>query len=653
MIELTELAEQLLDKLPWFLRDPDPNIYLSDNFVVLDLETNTKGHNRSPSSCWQENSIVCGSWCAGIDGPAQHIYGNEYHMAPLLEAIEEADFCVAYNGKFDLGYLRRAGVDLHKVLLYDPMIGEYVLAANKKVPLSLDAVMTRRYGVSKARYVQLCMEGGVDPEDIPRSLLRDRCNSDILMTRQLFLDQREEIADKGLLPCVFTRCVLSPALADIESVGACVDKEAVEAQYRESSLKLAAVEQQIEEFAEGINMRSPKQVSEFLYENLKFPVPTKGRGRNKTEHRTTKTEDIIQFTAKTKRQEKFIELKREFARHNADVGKTLSFFHGVATDNLYPEPIFFAQFNQCVTVTHRLSSSGITRTFEHIKDAKGKAVSKSTQFQNFPRKYKPLFKARKKGWLVGEADGSQLEFRVAAFLGQCRVATQEIINSVDVHKQTAMVINDVSIENVTGAMRTDAKKDTFKPLYGGQTGTPEQMKYYEWFREHYEGIGKVQQQWKDDAVISKQVKLPHGFIFYFPNASLNASGYVQGSTNICNYPVQHFATAEIIPIAIVHLWHFMKELESFIVNTIHDSVVSELHPDECDLYRDYALEAFTTFVYRYLLLVYGVRFNVPLGIGCKIGEHWGTGTEYKCSPMPPFIMDGIDYTNLQTEWVED
>jgi len=125
------------------------------------------------------------------------------------------------------------------------------------------------------------------------------------------------------------------------------------------------------------------------------------------------------------------------------------------------------------------------------------------------------------------------------------------------------------------------------------------------------------------------------------------------STNLFNYPVQPFATAEIIPVAIVYLWHMMLHLDSFLVNTVHDSVISELHPDEQDIFTEYSLYAFTTLVYFYLKEVYNVEFNVPLGIGVKIGDNWGTGHEQKCSPRPPYLMEGIDYSNLLTEWVDD
>lgn len=648
---LDGVPQAMLDALPNFLLAPDPEIYLSDNFIVLDLETNTKGDGGSPQPCWKANSIVCGSWCHGLKGEPHNIYGNELQLGDLVDAMESADFVVAHNGKFDIGWMKRAGIDMHKVLLYDTMIAEYCINGNRQTELSLNALSTKYLGESKAHFIDICMKGKVDPEDMPRSKLIERCNWDILHTRDLFLTQLDKICKCGLLGHVYTRCILSVALADIESNGMHVDRDAVAVRYRESATKLALATAELDLFTGGINPRSPKQVKEFVYEVLKFKPKRRGKGKGGEPIYSTRTEDLLQLKATTKRQREFVKLKKEFALYNAEVTKNLLFFHGVSTDKRtdIDEGVLYAQFNQCITKTHRLSSSGIKRTFDHIKDDKGKPVSKSVQFQNFSRKFKPLFNPRKRGWSMGEADGSQLEFRVAAFLGQCPIATQDIVNNLDIHSQTAQVLCDAGQET----SRQDAKAHTFKPLFGGQSGTEAEVAYYKWFNEHYNGIGDAQQSWIDTAVKTKKVKMIHGFTFFFPDCHMQSSGYVTNSTNIKNYPVQHFATAEIIPIAVAYMWHAMKTMESFLVNTIHDSVIAELHPDEHQQFTDYSLHAFTTLVYHYLQAVYGVEFNVPLGIGVKIGEHWGTGSEVKCVPLPPYEMLGIDYSQLITEWIED
>ena len=42
-------------------------------------------------------------------------------------------------------------------------------------------------------------------------------------------------------------------------------------------------------------------------------------------------------------------------------------------------------------------------------------------------------------------------------------------------------------------------------------------------------------------------------------------------------------------------------------------------------------------VYSYLDTVYDMKFNVPLGIGHKAGEHWSEGKEVKVQKEPPYV----------------
>ena len=646
---LKEIPKELLDRLPAHVLHPNPYIYMSENYVTFDLETNTKGDGGSPAPCWPENNAVCGSWCIGEKGEAHNIYGNQLEYSELVDALEKADFVVAFNGKFDIGWMMRAGIDPYKLILYDPMIAEYVLNGNQTKPLNLDHI-AKTYGFKgKDDFINICMKNGVDPEDMPISLLVERCDSDIIQTRAVFQKQRDKMERKNLFGLIYTRCLLSMPLADIEANGMCLDADAVHKLYTERSIGLAEAVAEMDEFTGGINPRSVPQVREFIYDVLKFKPKT--RGRAKEPIYSTKTEDLLALTATNKKQRQYVELKKRWSGFNADVTKNLLFFNGVITDKLRPGNIFHAQFNQCVTKTHRLSSSGIKRTFPHMLDDKGKPLTKSVQFQNFKREFKPIMRARNEGWLMGEGDGSQLEFRVAGFMGQCKVCTQEIVDGVDVHVQSASIINDLPKEKVTKDMRTAAKSDTFKPLFGGQSGTEGQVAYYKWFAEHYAGVAEVQQKWIDQALAKKRVVLPHGMIFYFPYCNMQASGYVTDSTNIKNYGIQSFATAEIIPIAVVYLWHLMRMMESFLVNTVHDSAIAELHPDEAAEFTELCKYSFTHLVYHYLKEVYDVEFNVPLGVGVKIGPNWGKGDEVVCAPMPPFKMKGVDYTNLQSDWV--
>ena len=584
--------------------------YLSDNYVVLDFETTNIDYGNAAEP---DNRLILSCWKTAKTN-VKALWGSEYKIQRVLDAISRADFVVAHNAKMELKWLVRAGLDLSNVLVYDTMIGDYVLAGNRSVALSLGEV-SKRYGYGdKDKYVQSMLDSGVCPSQMPTNLLLRRCTKDVLQTEAVFLLQRDALRQAGLLPVQYTRCFATPMLADIEMRGMHLDAERVRAAYVAGRTQLNEVEAELQEFTGGLNPRSPKQVAEYLYDKLGFDCP-KVKGQPV---RATDKAAIAGLRASTPEQEKFLELKRKHAVLEAEVSKALEKFNDCINDES-SDDVLLASFNQCITQTHRLSSSG---------------SKYKVQFQNFARKFKPLFNARNPGWLIGEPDGSQLEFRVAGFLGQDRQAYEDIMNKVDVHTFTAQTLT-------AAGQKTDrqgAKSHTFKPLYGGQSGTKAEKAYYTAFRLKYPGIAAAQEAWKRTVLLHKKLRTCTGLTFYWPDTTQDRSGYITNSTAICNYPVQSLATADIIPIAVTYLWRAMRAhgMKSFLVNTVHDSAVAELHPDEVELFKSLSVKAFTEDVYRYLKEVYNIEFNFPLGVGCKIGTHWGEGTEYSTQVVPPF-----------------
>jgi DNA polymerase I-like protein with 3'-5' exonuclease and polymerase domains len=125
--------------------------------------------------------------------------------------------------------------------------------------------------------------------------------------------------------------------------------------------------------------------------------------------------------------------------------------------------------------------------------------------------------------------------------------------------------------------------------------------------------------------------------YYWPDTKMQRSGYVTNTTSICNYPVQAFATAEIIPIALIYMWHYIKLLpiEMLLVNTVHDSVIAELPEEEIPYFHALSERCFLTEVYDYLRVVYGVEFTVPLAAGVKTATHWGATDEETVYQMKP------------------
>ena len=600
---------------PKHLNDLDPSILLSDNYVVLDVETTNKQFG---DATVPENRLVVTVFTDG-KGSVHYTTRGEFEHGGLVAAIERADLLVAHNAKMELKWLSRMGADLSKIMPYCTMIGEHVLHGNVRVGKSL-GVVTQRYGLgTKDPYVDKLMRKGVCPSEMPFSFIKGRCIKDVVQTEQVFLQQRKLLEEKGLLPVMYTRCLLTPVLADIELRGLALDPERVQEEYKRCHAELEKVKERLEQVAAGVNPKSPKQMGEFLYDTMGFAELSRRGKPLRTDKggRLTDVATIQRLTAKTKAQAEYQELMQKFSVLDAEMSKALSKFKECVENG----DLLYAQFNQAVTATHRLSSSG---------------TAYKVQFQNLPRKFKPLFMARlrEQGWVVGEIDGAQLEFRVAGYLGQDMQAYTDILNGEDVHSFTSKVLTEAGQKTD----RQGAKEHTFKPLYGGESGTKAEQAYYAAFKAKYQGVAKAQEQWKSEVLRTKQLRVASGLIFHWPDTRVTGTGYITNSTSICNYPVQSLATAEIIPIAVVYMWHTIKlqGLQSFMVNTIHDSVISEIHPDEVQQMKDIGEDCFTTKVYHYLEKVYGIRFNVPLGTGFKAGEHWSEGKELKYQLEPPY-----------------
>jgi DNA polymerase-1 len=441
--------------------------------------------------------------------------------------------------------------------------------------------------------------------------------ADTVNERDIFLKQRERLKELGLLGICYTRCLTCVVLADIERYGLYLDAERVRAEYDKVSTRLAELELACNQYTGGINANSHKQMGEFLYDRLGFEELKGRRGepiRTAGGKRATDAATLAKLRPTTETQRAFqtlvLERQKVYKQH-----QILAKLIGACDEE---GNLLYARFNQSVTQTHRLSSGG----------ARWKV-----QFQNIPRAYKALFQARRPGWLVGEADGAQLEFRVAAHLGRDRTALEDIRNKVDVHKNTAKAY--LNKQDINKDERQDHKPQTFEPLYGKLYGsTPAAQRYIDYFHDRYSQIYETQTEWTWEVLKTKELVTEWGMRFYWPDTVMEErrrKPYIKNTTSIFNYPVQSFATAEIILISLVYLWHRVKSLDLslFLVNTVHDSIICELPQEELPWWKALSYTCFTHDTYRYLDEVYAVKFTVPLGVEVKISPHWGDDDEIK------------------------
>jgi DNA polymerase I-like protein with 3'-5' exonuclease and polymerase domains len=262
------------------------------------------------------------------------------------------------------------------------------------------------------------------------------------------------------------------------------------------------------------------------------------------------------------------------------------------------------------------------RLLQH-RTSTGRFSGADPNMQNMPRggtfPVKKIFVSRWDGGKILEADFAQLEFRTAAYLSQDATAIKEIEDGFDVHSYTAQVITDAG----QPTSRQEAKAHTFAPLYGatGFGRSEAEASYYEQFSSKYKGVAKWHKTLASEALQTGRIKIPSGRSFAFPDVVRRGNGSVSHFTQIKNYPVQAFATADIVPLVLMTIDNMLMNMDSCIVNTVHDSIVIDVHPDEVGDVLN-IVNSINSEMKKLIDTRWNIDFNVPLKLDAKIGDNW-------------------------------
>ena len=316
----------------------------------------------------------------------------------------------------------------------------------------------------------------------------------------------------------------------------------------------------------------------------------------------------------------------------------LLYLEGIARSKGMKEAELFLQNLRRLSAVETYLSSFVEGIATHVKNdgrlhvrllqhrtGTGRLSGADPNMQNMPRggtfPVKRVFTSRWEGGQIMEADMAQLEFRVAAFLAQDKTAIEEVSTGFDVHAYTAQVISDAG----QPMSRQEAKAHTFAPLYGasGFGRSQAEATYYQQFTTKYSGIAKWHEALAKEALNTGKITTPSGREFAFPDVVRRRFGGVTFFTQIKNYPVQSFATADIVPISLIYIDRLLtaNRLHSCVVNSVHDSVVIDVHPDE----KDKVLKVISTANDKLIAIVnrkWNIDFNVPLLLEAKIGPNW-------------------------------
>ncbi len=311
--------------------------------------------------------------------------------------------------------------------------------------------------------------------------------------------------------------------------------------------------------------------------------------------------------ARSKNNDLAVEFLTKISRLSAVSTYLTSFVKGIETWTR-PNGLIHTNFNQCITATGRLSSSNIN-------------------LQNMPKRGFPVRKAMvsRFNYKIVEFDYSGLEFRVAGEVSRDPQIIEDILNGKDIHKQTASIINRVPIDSISKDKRQAAKAYSFAPLYGGMgAGEPEHIRnYFSEFFVIYKGLKSYQQRLMDGVVKNGIVQTPSGRQYYWPNARRLKNGRVTNATQVVNYPIQGFATGDIVPLACIRALRLFKKhnLKSKLILTVHDSIVVDCHPDELTQVKKVLVEAMAN-VGEELEQRFDYKPVLPLDVEMTVGANW-------------------------------
>lgn len=585
-------------------------------------------------------------------------------IGEIQDEINRANLIVGQNLKFDLNWLRKLGIDFSNCKLHCTMISEYILQGQAKISYHLDALCDRYQIPPKLDRVALYWEGGYETTEIPLDTLLPYLLQDCKSTLAVYHKQLPLIERKGVGKILNLHNYFQRILSHIEMNGMRADREKCLQFIAQYKVKLQEIDDEILEILGwDCNLNSNDELSValfggvvkrvepepylttrkvkyrepylFIYKdgrtatkyktrmldeiiskvknvNKEIPIeglgftPPDGSSLKKEGYYSTAKDTLTQLRGRKKNQKRLVELLLD----RSEKQKALSTFIGKGEsedkgliNQIQPDGIIHPQYNQAVTITGRLSS-------------------RSPNGQNMPRKgtshVKQIFVPRFD--FILNADLSQLEWRVAAFLSQDPVMIQEIIEGVDTHTDNATrIFGDESY-------RQTAKVFTFRMLYGGTAYSfyaDHEMPNFslkKWdeivatFYKKYDGLRRWQEKNIQKVYENGYLVNPSGRILTFTKEYIKkerGEGYrVQ---KIKNYPVQSFATADIMPLAMAHIYLRLKKhnLKSVMIGQVHDSIVFDAVKSEARLISETCMDVFNSLP-QLIKQAWGCKFNVPL-----------------------------------------
>ncbi len=425
----------------------------------------------------------------------------------------------------------------------------------------------------------------------------EMCPAESLYNLSLF--QRERLKRDGLefVYREIERPLLN-VLYDMEREGFLIDASVLEALGRSFRARIDELEREVRLLAgEEVNLKSPKQLSDLLFNRLGLPKPKK----TSSGYATTSAEVL-----------------ESLADDYPIAAKLLEYRKYQKLDSTYIQAL----------IKLRDREGRVHSSFDQVSTATGRLSSNEPNLQNIPvrtdlgREIRAAFIARP-GWRLIDADYSQIELRVLAHMSGDEVMQSAFLEGQDIHRRTAAEVYGVPLNEVAPAMRSAAKAVNFGIVYGISDFTlaknigasrQEARAFMDRYFHRYPGV----KRYMDEAIaLGKErgyARTLFGRRRYLPEIkSSNYNVRAFGERCAMNSPIQGTA-ADIIKLAMIRVHEALarEKLQAKLILQVHDELIVEAPENEVGRVKALLTESMEGVI----------ELAVPLKIDLSVGRDW-------------------------------
>lgn len=578
----------------------------------------------------------------------------------LTPHLKKPRIAIAHNGKFDSRWMHHFGCDIRQT--FDTMLAAHLLDENR--PKGLKPLARTLLGV-EAWDIEI-----KSSKDTPWYKLHSLADImkynglDTWYTFKLWEIFRKQLLDNPRLNNIFKYLMMpaSNTMVRAERKGVWADREQVATNLQICKTTLASIEEQINEYIpddhgfKQINYNPSNFMRWFLFEYIGLPVLGRGKAKDDGSPGAPSMAEALMLQYKEMGLHPVIDLLLE----RAGWVKNEQFFSAYLTQ-MDDDDRIHTTFKLTGTVTGRLSSGKADADkITGIRASKIRGVN----LQQVPRdKFVRGVFGAPEGSAFVEADYSQVELRVAAFLAQERNMLHLYATGQDIHTAMAMRMTGKPWHGgdskckcgncITNEERKKAKAVNFGFLYGmgwfkfittawANYGVHVTESEAQAFRKAFFAEFPLLLPWhmsqrrfahKHGYVVS-----PIGRIRHLPDINSTENEVrAEAERQAINSPVQGFAS-DMALLSMVRIERkFRSEgLRATPIGAVHDAVNFEVPHEELPVVLPMIKREMEN--PEPLRKLFGVEMNVPIIADLKVGRRWGGAKEIS----PEMIEDWRD-----------